>query len=284
MALNRFHLIATAVTLSCVSTLTMSQALPKNSEVKSTGKLRITNTLSYAPFEFADEAGNPAGLNIELAKAAASALGVELEVSRQPFPSQIPGLAAGRTKVAWASFTVTSERLKQVDFVTFLRAGTVLLVPTEKAVNFKTKDDLCGAQVAVQSGAAADFAADKISAECKSKGKEAIKKAIYPDQKEAIQAVVTGRVVGRLDDATAGSYYASRSAGKMVVVPGEYSPLPLGVAVAKGDTESAEMMRAVLQRLMDDGSYKAIINKYGMGLAAIEKSVVVTSAEQLPKQ
>lgn len=284
MSSRKFLALVAATTLACAATTAMSQALSKNAEVKSTGKLRITNTLSYAPFEYADEAGNPAGLNIDLAKAAASALGVELEVSRQPFPSQIPGLAAGRTKVAWASFTVTTERLKQVDFVTFLRAGTVLVAPAERAGQFRTKDDLCGAQVAVQSGSAADFAADRISAECKSRGKEEIRKAIYPDQKEAIQAVVTGRVVGRLDDSTAGTYYASRSAGKMVVVPGEYFPLPLGVAVAKGDGDSAEMMRAVLQKLMDDGTYKTIINKYGMGLAAIDKSVVITRAEQLPKQ
>ncbi|AZO68064.1 ABC transporter substrate-binding protein [Mesorhizobium sp. M6A.T.Cr.TU.016.01.1.1] len=268
---------------SCFATAALSQGLPKNEEVRATGKFKISNSLAYAPFEYVDEAGKPVGLDIELADAVAHALGAELEIVRMPFASQIPSLASERTKVAWATFSVTPERLKQVDFITFLSAATVFVVPAENASKFKSKDDLCGTSIAVQTGSAADFAADKLNEDCKSSGRAEIKKSIYPEQKDAIQAVLTERVVGRLDDSTAAGYYASESNGKMVVVPGSYFPTPLGVAVAKGDSASAEMMRAVLQKVMDDGTYEKIIDKFNMATSAVSKSEIITSADQLPK-
>ena len=99
--------------------------LPKSPEVAETGKLAIANTLEYAPFEFIDENGKQVGINIELAEEAAKLLGAELEVTRIPFPSMIPGLAAGRFKVAWETFAATDDRLKQVDFVMFIKSGIV---------------------------------------------------------------------------------------------------------------------------------------------------------------
>lgn len=273
-----------ASTVSLLALSVQPQNLPKNSEVTSTGKFKIASSLSYAPFEFVDEAGAPAGLDIDLAKAAAKVLGAELEIIKIPFSAQLPALASGRVKVAWSSFTVTSERLKQVDFVTFMKSGTVIVTSKEKGYRLKTKADLCGAALAVGQGSAQDFAADKLNAECIALGKSAIKKAIYPEQKDSIQAVIAERVDGRFEDATSGGYYVSKSGGKMVVAGEEYFPLPLGVAVAKGDEASAEMMRAVLQKLMDDGTYKAIVEKYGMSHGAVPMSSIITTADQLQKQ
>jgi hypothetical protein len=89
--------------------------------------------MEYAPFEFIDENGKQVGINIELAEEAAKLLGAELEVTRIPFPSMIPGLAAGRFKVAWETFAATDDRLKQVDFVMFIKSGIVASTTPDKA-------------------------------------------------------------------------------------------------------------------------------------------------------
>ncbi len=252
-------------------------------EVRESGKLSIASSLSYAPFEYVDEKGAPAGLDIELAQASANALGVKLDIVTIPFAAQIPALASNRVKVAWATFSVKEERLRQVDFVVFLQAGTVLSTLPAKAAQFKTADDLCGQTIAVQSGAAADFTADKLSARCTAAGRKAISKAIYPDQKDIIQAVLTGRAIGRLDDSTASGYYQASSGGKLVVVPGQYDVLPLGIAVPKGDKETAEMMRRAIQGLIADGSYGRILDKYGVSLARVTAATVITRMDQLPQ-
>ncbi len=272
----------TFTTFALLAGAVSAQVAPTKAVLES-GKLSIASSLSYAPFEYVDEKGAPAGLDIELAQASANVLGVKLDIVTMPFASQIPALASGRIKVAWATFSVKEERLRQVDFVVFLQAGTVLSTLPAKAAQFKSADDLCGQTIAVQSGTAADFTADKLSARCTGAGRKAISKSIYPDQKDIIQAVLTGRAIGRLDDSTASGYYQTSSGGKLVVAPGQYDVLPLGIAVPKGDKETADMMRRALQRLMDDGTYARILDKYGVSLARVTAATVITSMDQLQK-
>ncbi|RVD46944.1 transporter substrate-binding domain-containing protein, partial [Mesorhizobium sp. M7A.F.Ca.ET.027.03.2.1] len=129
---------------------TLSADLPLTSDVKDSGTLSIASGLDYAPFEFTDEKGEPAGLDVELSQVAAKLMGVKLDLKRIPFASQIPALTAGRIKVGWATFTVKADRLKQVDFVTFLKSGTVAAVLPENLSKFQGQNSLCGAKVAVQ--------------------------------------------------------------------------------------------------------------------------------------
>ncbi|MBB4236240.1 ABC transporter substrate-binding protein [Rhizobium esperanzae] len=257
--------------------------LPKSDDVTSTGKLTILSTMDYAPFEFLDKSGKPDGLDIELAQAAAEALGAKLDIVTTPFPSIFPSITAGRGKIAWSTFTATPERLKIVNFVTFLKSGIVLVTPADKASRFKSKDDLCGAKVAVHNGSSGDFAADKLSTDCKAAGKPEIEKSLYPQQQNIIQAVLSGRVDGYFDDTTAALYYVGTTKGAMVVAPGEYFPLPLGIAIPKDDPKTAEMLQKVLQHLMDNGTYAKVLAKYEMGPAAVQQADVISSADQLPQ-
>ena len=159
--LSRQVLIALAL-LIVTGSVTAAE-LPKSPEVMEAGKLTVANTLEYAPFEFTGEDGKPTGVNIELAAEAARLLGVELDVVRIPFTSMIPGLAAGRFKISWETFSPTEERLKQVDFVIFLKAGTVASTTREKAAEFNTENNLCGKRVGIVAGNVADFTADKLN-------------------------------------------------------------------------------------------------------------------------
>ena len=255
--------------------------LPKSPEVVETGKLIIANTLEYAPFEFTGEDGKPAGVNIELGEAAAKLLGAELKVERIPFTSMIPGLAAGRFKISWETFSPTEERLKHVDFVIFLKAGIVASTTPENAKNFGTENNLCGKRVGMVAGNVADFTADKLTEECKKAGLPEISKAVFPEAKDIVQAVLAGRVDARLDDATSSGYYEVTSGGKLVVVEGLYDVSPLGLAVPKGDKETAEMMRAVLQAMIEDGTYKKVMTKYGLTSAMIDEAYIVDSMDKV---
>ena len=97
----------------------------------------------------------------------------------------------------------------------------------------------------------------------------------------SIQAVLNGRVDGRLDDSTASGYFEKTSGGKLVVIPNLYDPTPGGIAIPKGDSQAAEMMRSVLQAMISDGSYKAIFEKYGMGTSTVDEAYIVTKMDEL---
>lgn len=255
--------------------------LTKSPEVAETGKLSIANTLEYAPFEFIDEAGKQVGINIELADEAAKLLGAELEVVRMPFPSMIPGLAAGRFKIAWETFAATEERLKSVDFVMFIKSGIVASTTPDKAASFQGENNLCGKRIGVIAGAVSDMIADRLNEECKTKGLPELTKQNFPEGKDIIQAVLSDRLDARLDDATASGYFEVTSGGKLVVVPGLYDVAPLGVAVPKGDAATAEMLRGAIQAMIENGTYKTIMAKYGMTSAMIEESYIVDAVDKI---
>lgn len=267
--------------LACFAVLAVfshadAQDFKKSPRVAESGELKISNALGYAPFQYADESGKPAGFNIELAQAVADKLGVKLDIAIVPFANQLPSLASGREDAAWATFSVTPERVAQVDFVTFLNAASVLITTPQNLSRFQTKADLCGASIALQTGAAADFALDALSKDCKAEGKPEIKKQIFPDQQSAIQSLAIKRVDGVFDDSTAAAYLETTSGGKFVIAPGAYSPTPLGIAVAKGDKDTAQMIQSVFQSLMDDGSYKKLVEKYHLSSSAQTRSEIIT--------
>lgn len=258
-----------------------AQDVSVSPEVAESGVLTIANTLDYAPFEYLDENGNQAGIIVELANAVAGEVGADLEIQRTPFPSMIPGLAAGRFRVAWETFSATPERLEQVDFVMFLKAGVAASTLPENVENFAGDHPLCGKSVGVSAGSLADFLVEKLDAACAEAGLDPVDKAVFTTSTDIVQAVLSDRIEARLDDATASSFFEVESGGKLVVLPTLYEVSPLGMAIAKDDAETANMMQSALAALFEDGTYQAVLDKYGMGAYAIDEPYFVGSMDDL---
>ena len=258
-----------------------ADSIPVTEKVKKSGTLVIASGLDYPPMQFVDAEGNPAGMNIEMAQAVAKKLGVKLDIVTIPFKAQIPALISGRADIGWAGYTILPERLKQVDFVSFSKTGVVIAVLPEKKTAFAKKLDICGKKVAIANGNASDGVADQLSKDCVAAGLAPLNKQIFPDQKDTIQAVLTGRVDARLDDATVTGYYQATTKGKNIIVSEPLNPSSLGYAIRKGDKETGQMLAAALNALMADGTYKSILDKYGMSLASVSKSVIYTDDDKV---
>ncbi|MDX8522581.1 ABC transporter substrate-binding protein [Mesorhizobium dulcispinae] len=261
--------------------LSKAAEVPKSAEVQQTGTLAVANTLDYAPFEYLDADGKQTGIIIEMAGEVAKLVSAKLDVQRTPFPSMIPGLAAGRFKIAWETFSATPERLKQVDFVMFLKAGLAVSTSPDKKASFTGDTPLCGKRIGVSAGSASDFLVDKLGKECTDKGQAAIEKSVFNSSTDIVQAVLSDRVDARMDDATASSYFEVTSKGQLVVLPTLYDVAPLGLAIAKDDKGTTDMMVAALTELFKNGTYKTILEKYGMGAYAIKEPYFVNSMDAL---
>ena len=96
-----------------------------------------------------------------------------------------------------------------------------------------------------------------------------------------MQAVLSDRVDARMDDATASSYFEVTSKGQLVVLPTLDDVAPLGMAIAKDDKGTADMMVAALSELFKNGTYQPILEKYGMGKYAIKEPYFVDSMDAL---
>ena len=263
------------------SSSALSAEIKASPEVQSSGKLSVANTLDYAPFEYLDADGKQVGIIIELAGEVAKLVNAELDVQRTPFPSMIPGLASGRFKIAWETFSANPERLKQVDFVMFIKAGIAASTSPEKKGSFTGDTPLCGKRVGVSAGSASDFLVDKLSKDCTDKGQTEITKSVFNSSTDIVQAVLSDRVDARMDDATSSSYFEVTSKGQLVVLPTLYDIAPLGLAVAKDDPATSDMIVAALAELFRNGKYQEILKKYGMGTYAIKEPYFVNNMGSL---
>jgi polar amino acid transport system substrate-binding protein len=238
-------------------------------DIKSSGQLTVAADATYAPDEFiASDGKTVIGMDADLAKAMADLMGLKATVSNQPFDSIIPGLAAGKYDLGMSSFTDTKVRQKTVDFVTYLIAGTEFYVKPSGGPTINTLADLCGHKVAVEKGTTQADDATAQSKKCKSAGKPAVTVLLFPDQNGANLALSSGRAQVGMADSPVADYLVKKSNGQFKVVGKVYGTAPYGIAIPKNDGMTKPIL-AALKELMAKGTYKAILQKWGIHHFAI---------------
>jgi polar amino acid transport system substrate-binding protein len=237
-------------------------------EIKRKGTLRVAADATYPPNEsIAADGKTVVGMDADLAKALAAALGLKAQVVNATFDSIIPGLASGKYDLGMSSFTDTKEREQTVDFVTYFTAGTSFYVKKD-GPDVGGLADLCGQKVAVEKGTtqAADVAAQ--GKKCMAAGKPAVKLSVFPDQNGANLAINSGRADIGMADSPVAAYQVQRSNGQFRLVGKPYGTAPYGIAIPK-DNGMAKPVLAALEALMADGRYAAILKKWGVQQGAI---------------
>ena len=231
--------------------------------------LVVAADATYAPNEFIGSNGKTVeGMDPDLGKALAAVMGIKVKVVNTSFDGIIPGLAAGKFDVGMSSFTDTKERQKTVDFVTYFQAGTSFYVKANGGPTINTLADLCGHSVGVERGTTQADDATAQSGKCKSAGKSGVKVAVYPDQNAANLAISSGRQQVGMADSPVAAYIVKQSNGQFKLTGKSYNTAPYGIAIPKGSGLAKPFLSA-LKVLMSDGTYKAILTKWGIADGAI---------------
>jgi len=238
-------------------------------DVKSAGKLVFGTDATYAPNEYKDADGNPIGWEIELGDAMAAKLGLTTEYQVAKFDNIIPSITGGKYNVGLSSFFDTVERQKQVTMVDYYTAGIQWASAAGKTVD---PDNACGLKLAVQNGTteALDDGPAKSKA-CTDAGKKAIDLLGYDTQDDATAAVVLGRADAMSADSPVTQYAVKQSSGKLELSGDVYSVFLYGMPVAKDSGTLDQALQAALTSLMEDGTYTAILTKWGVEGGALDK-------------
>ncbi len=237
-------------------------------DVKASGKLVIGTDPTYAPNEYKDDAGNPIGWEIDLGTAMTAKLGLKADFQIASFDKIIPSITGGTYDIGLASFTDNAEREKSVDFVNYYNAGIQWAQQIGKAVD---PANACGKTVAVQSTTVEET--DELPAKskaCTDAGKAAIKILKFDKQDEATNALVLGRADAMSADSPITQYAVSQQKDKIELAGDPFDIAPYGIAVNKG-SQLVKAVQAALQSMMDDGSYKTILDKWGVFNGAVSK-------------
>jgi polar amino acid transport system substrate-binding protein len=237
-------------------------------DIVSAGKLVFGTDATYAPNEFKDADGTPIGWEIELGDAMAAKLGLTSEYNVAKFDNIIPSITGGKYDVGLSSFFDTKERQEQVDMVDYFTAGIQWAALAGASVD---PDNACGLKLAVQNGTteALDDGPAKSEA-CVAAGKAPIELLGYDTQDDATAAVALGRADAMSADSPVTQYAVAKSDGKLETQGDVYSVFLYGMPIAKDRGTFGQALQAALQSLQDDGTYMAILTKWGVQDGAID--------------
>lgn len=255
----------------------LHDALPE--EYKTNG-VNVAVFNDWPPDEFMEN-GELKGWSVDMAKAMSEKLGVPFKLEGTSFDVIIPGLVSKRFDAGFSSFGVTEERLQSLDFVPQRREGTAYASLKGKGFNIGSEKDLCGHSVAVLTGAWDFQYLTKASAEV-CQGTQPIDLQQFTTQNAAELAVSSGRV----ELVAAGSaklQYMAKQTGTFDVSTFVSNAVYNGIGIRRGDA-LGPVLRDALQSMIDDGSYKALMAKWGVdGAGMLDKAVLVDQAHPDPK-
>jgi polar amino acid transport system substrate-binding protein len=233
-------------------------------DVKSSGSLSVAADATYAPDEFiASDGKTVIGMDADLAKAIAQVMGLTANVQNIPFDSIIPGLAAGKYDLGMSSFTDTKDREKTVDFVTYATAGSSFFVLADGGPDIASLDDLCGHKVGAEKGTTQADDASAQDKTCTAAGKPGVSVSVFPDENGVNLALSSGRIDVAMADTPPADYAVKQSDGKFKLTGSSYGNAPYGIAMAK-DSGLQQPVLAALKALMADGTYKKILDYWGV--------------------
>lgn len=232
-------------------------------DVQEKGVLVFSTDAAGPPRTFVDEKGDIVGVIPDLLLAIGATLGVEIDLQKNSFDAEVPGVQSGR----FDSTTGTGDfphRREILDMVDYYKAGFVYLVQAGNPKNV-TEDELsnCGLRVGVLKGTTQETLATDLSAKCVDEGLEPIdiqsfNNVLLPVPLEADRVDVVW------ENTSTGMMVAEDDPEKFELAAVFFQGY-VAFGVLKDRPELRDALQAATQHLMDTGVYQAIFDEWGQG-------------------
>ena len=239
--------------------------------------------------------GRPQGFDVDLAKA----LGKKLDVAFtfegiEHFTLSLSDVRDQRVDIGMSVLRDRPEGRKDVDYIDYLRAGTVLLVPKGNAERFRSLQDLCGRRVVRPIEMPAGSVVDQ-SHQCEEEGEpaitlvscpkiggfdpdreEGVKLEDCPTGRDPLRLVIDGWAYAAVVDLPVAKHLLETSAvgGRLEIAKPRVEAGPYGIAIRKGDRQVRDALQSALQAIIADGTYGRILARWHLRSLAVRAATV----------
>lgn len=159
MKLNKMLTTGLAVVASLLLTACGGETTQENqvlTSIEEKGKVVIAMNPEFPPFEFRtliDGKDTIVGADVELAKAIADELGVEVEFSSMSFNNVLTSLQLGKADLAISGISATEERAKLYDFsVPYYQSVNKIIIRKADLATYATSESFESATIGTQKG------------------------------------------------------------------------------------------------------------------------------------
>lgn len=213
------------------------------------GTLVMATNAEFPPYEYYED-GDIVGIDVEIAKAIAAKLGMELQIEDMAFDAIIPAVTSGKADFGAAGMTVTEERQRSVEFTdTYANSNQVAIVKEDSDIT--GSDALAGKIIGVQLGTTGDALATEI--------KDATVER-YNKGLEAVQSLTQGKIDAVVIDQATAEAFVKKTEGIKILE--EKMSEEYAIAIKKGNMELVEKMNEAIKELKEEGKIDEIVAKY----------------------
>lgn len=249
-----------ALTLALIMVLGVFAACGKEEEkptltTVAAGKLTMATNAYFPPYEYYD-GDKIVGIDAEIAAAIAEELGLELVIKDMQFDSIITSVKEGSADFGLAGMTVSETRLKEVDFSISYASGVQAIIVKEGSPITHVDDlyaDGAAYKVGVQLGttgdayATEDFGDDLVTQ--------------YTNGNEAVVALLGDDIDCVIIDNEPAKAFVANNEG-LKILETTYADEDYAACIKKGNTELKKAIDAAIQKLTENGTIDAIVDKY----------------------
>lgn len=247
----------------------LNAAVPAS--VRSAGLTVLTDP-EFSPISYyAPKSGTIIGSDPDVIRAIGKVLGVQVRFRAVSFEGLLTGLAAGRGDVAVGGITDTTQREQVVSFVDDFALGELYVTAAGNAAGISSAPlSACGHSVAYTLGAVSATAVPALNSQCKAAGKPGINPVGVSGVQATLLAVRSGRAqVTMYDDIGWASVDRANGGTLQAFRLSPYPPQYWGYAVSPDNRQLADALLAALKVIIANGTYMAILNRYGVASDAL---------------
>lgn len=235
-----------------------AQPVASDSEtIKKNGKL-VVGITEYEPMDYQDENGEWTGFDADFAREVASLMGVEAEFVVIDWDNKFLELDSKAIDCIWNGMTITDEvKLNTACSDPYAKNEQVVVMKASEVDKYKDTDSMKGLTFAVESGSAAEGAAEELG----------FKSVSVKAQSDALMEVKSGSADACIIDITMaqsmtgeGTSYQDLSKG-LSLTKEEY-----GIGFRKG-SDMQSLVNGYIKQLKENGKLDEIAKKYSVALA-----------------
>jgi polar amino acid transport system substrate-binding protein len=253
--------------------------------VKADGKLTVVTTGAVAPLSlFATDNKTLIGNEVDLAYAIGETLGLQVEIQPVAWADWPLGIESSKYEAVLSNVTVTEARKEKFDFATYRTDLLGFYAKSDSTLGqIKEARDVAGKKIIVGSGTNQEAILLRWDEENKKSGLPPVEFQYYDDDSASSLALQSGRADLTFGPNAAAAYKAAVD-GKTKQVGTLDGGWPLKAEIAfttKKGNGLAVAAQSALNKLIQDGTYGKILDRWGLSSEAIAKSEL--NPQGLPK-
>jgi polar amino acid transport system substrate-binding protein len=275
--MNTRNLISCALAVLVGATFGASvargQALPERI-AKTKTIINAVNAI-YPPMEFKDpQTGELVGFDVDLGNALAKELGVRMQWEESSIDQVFSSLATGRVDMVLSGINDSPERQETMDFIDYLNSSSHFYTLANRN-DLNTGTDFCGKTIGTSRATAFPAKVKAWSdANCVAAGKPPVGIEGTSDNAAARSELKQGRFEGGVQGTETLPYIMSQEPGTYKLVGQPFAILYEGIAFRKSDTQLRDAVLAAFEKLVANGTYASIIDKWHLQANMIKRVAV----------